>query len=181
MKRNPHQMINGENWDRNDTFKYFKEFDDPTFNVSVNVKISKLLELSKTSNRSFSIYPLYVSLKVVNYLTPFKWRIENDNVKEYQTINGGTTILFEDKTFGFCYFDFIENFNDFYVITRDILDSAVKNKSFLPKDKKSNLVHFSSLPWFSFTSFKHPNTSESDQSIPKIVFGKYFKYIATIN
>jgi chloramphenicol O-acetyltransferase type A len=175
MKKGSYHIVKKEGWNRLETYNFFEKFEDSTFNITTNINVSDLVMASKKQNNSFSIYLLYTSLKAVNSIKSFKWRIEKGNVVEYDVINWGTTILFKDKTFGFCYFDYIPDFKLFYKNTRTILDNSTNNKSFSPKDTKANLIHYSSLPWFTFTSFKHPRSSNADSSIPKIVFGKFYK------
>ena len=42
-----------------------------------------------------------------------------------------------------------------------------------PQDHRDDLLHYSVLPWISFTSFSHARRHRADDSVPKIVFGRY--------
>ncbi len=46
---------------------------------------------------------------------------------------------------------------------------------FLPKINALDVLHYSVIPWISFTSFKHARHLKFKDSVPKIVFGKYFQ------
>jgi chloramphenicol O-acetyltransferase type A len=37
-----------------------------------------------------------------------------------------------------------------------------------------DVIHFSTVPWISFTGVTHPQNFKYKDSIPKITFGKYF-------
>jgi len=37
------------------------------------------------------------------------------------------------------------------------------------------LIHFTTLPWISFTSFSHARNWGRDDSVPKIAFGRFTK------
>ena len=36
-------------------------------------------------------------------------------------------------------------------------------------------MHYTVVPWFSFTGFKHEKNISCSESIPKIAFGKFFE------
>ena len=38
-----------------------------------------------------------------------------------------------------------------------------------------NAIHYSAVPWLSFTDMKHPTNMRSGDSVPKISTGKYFR------
>ena len=41
------------------------------------------------------------------------------------------------------------------------------------RDDRSDMIHYSALPWVAFTSFSHARNWRREDSVPKIVFGKY--------
>jgi chloramphenicol O-acetyltransferase type A len=42
-----------------------------------------------------------------------------------------------------------------------------------PQDQRDDLIHYSIIPWVSFTSFAHARRWGIDDATPKIVFGKH--------
>jgi chloramphenicol O-acetyltransferase type A len=42
-------------------------------------------------------------------------------------------------------------------------------------DPSDDRIHFTTLPWLSFTSFSHARNWRREDSIPKIAFGKFVK------
>ena len=48
-----------------------------------------------------------------------------------------------------------------------------------PRTGRYDLIHYSTLPWIKFTSISHARKISRMDSIPQMVFGKYFKDGAT--
>ncbi len=95
---------------------------------------------------------------------------------EYDTIYAGSTVLTNNDTFNFCYIDYYESYNQFNVNALECINLSKSDvKSFQPRDDELGLIHYSSMPWVSFTSISHARNFKTNDSVPKIVFGKYFK------
>lgn len=105
-------------------------------------------------------------------MAEFKQRFVGDQVVECQTIHGGSTVLLADQSFGFCYFDFHSDFRVFEQQARICFDQAKAKAEFDPQDDRYDLIHFSVIPWFAFTSISHARRWRTRDSIPKITLGK---------
>ncbi|MBT8231938.1 MAG: chloramphenicol acetyltransferase [Saprospiraceae bacterium] len=164
-----------DSWGRKNAFHFYKKFDDPYFNVTANVSINNLLAHSKKNKQSFFLTSLYVALKAANTIDNFKMRYHGEKIKIYDKIHGGSTLFYDDESFGFAYYDFIENEQKFHIDSQALIHKANETKSFDPSGNREDLIYFSSLPWISFTSLKHAQDKLINPSIPRISFGKYFK------
>lgn len=162
-----------QNWNRKHIFDFFKNYENPFFNICANVDITELLSYGKKNSLSFFQCSLFLSLKAANEIVEFRYRIEGEKVRNYPVINGGSTVLNDDETFRFCYFDYVESFKEFSEKASTILSNAHGGK-LNPQENRDDLIHYSVIPWISFTSFAHPVSGEKSHGIPKIVFGKYF-------
>ena len=169
--------VNIDTWARKNTYNWYRNYDDPYFNFTVNVEISKLHKRAKEKSLSFFLCCLHTSLVAANKVENFKMRIEEGKLIQYNTINGGSTVLYDDGSFGFAYYNYYDELTEFVREGMAEIEKRKKTKSFLPNEKgdHSNLIYFSSIPWFSFTSTKHANHHTINNSIPRISFGKYFK------
>jgi chloramphenicol O-acetyltransferase type A len=82
-------------------------------------------------------------------------------------------VLLPNETFTLAYFNYDENFGTFI---RDAERSVKKAQSgdggFRPSER-DDMVHFTVLPWVSFTSFSHARNWRREDSVPKIAFGKF--------
>jgi len=165
--------INKDNWHRKSTFDYFRQFELPFFNITVNVDVSALKSLCDKKGYSFFLASLFYAMKAANDIDEFKLRIRGEDIIRHNNIRVGSTIQFDDKSFGFCYFPYLESLEEFISNGQVLLEEALEAKGFSPKDGNDDLLHFSVIPWLHFTSFKHARRVGQEDSIPKIVFGKY--------
>jgi len=83
-------------------------------------------------------------------------------------------VMRDDDTFGFGYFDYTPEFRCFHEQGLRVLEVARTGRSFEPRLDRDDLIHYSVVPWISFTSVSHPRRWGGEDSIPKIVFGKHF-------
>ena len=83
MKR----VINLDNWNRKEHFKFFSALDDPFWGITTTVDFTSIYQQSKNMEVSFFLYSVHFLLKCINATTAFKLRIENGEVVEYDKIN----------------------------------------------------------------------------------------------
>src|SRR4029077_13494317 len=94
----------------------------------------------------------------------------------HRVIQGGSTLLLPNDTFSFVYFDYNGDFGTFATETARLMEMVRSgNGAFEPRDDHDALIHFTTLPWISFTSFSHARNWGRDDSVPKIAFGKFIK------
>ncbi|NIR48812.1 chloramphenicol acetyltransferase [candidate division KSB1 bacterium] len=160
-----------ESWNRKEQFYFFREYDYPFFNICADVDVTEVLKYCKRQDISFFQATLFLSLKTANEIEPFRYRIRGDKVLVHEVIHGGSTVLNEDETFSFSYFSYYAGFREF--TERATVD--LEKKSFDPQDERDDLIHYSIIPWISFTSFSHARKFRKSDSVPKIVFGKYHR------
>ncbi len=161
-------------WPRLDTYRFFRHFDKPYFNVCVQLDVSNLVALCKRARvRSFLAYH-YLALRAANEIEAFHYRLRGDKVLIHEIIHGGSTLLLPNETFSFVYFDYNENFETFAADTSRAIDEVRSGDgAFEPRDDHDGLIHFTTLPWISFTSFSHARNWGRDDSVPKIAFGRF--------
>ena len=163
-----------EQWKRKEHFQFYKNFDDPFFNICAEVEIAPALAHIQKHGFSFFIAYLYLALKSANAIPEFHYRLRGDQVLVHETIHAGSTILNPDQTFGFCYFDYRPNFRQFHDEAAVKLQGyAAASTKLEPRDERDDLMHCSVIPWISFTSFAHAKRFHTQNYVPKIVFGKY--------
>lgn len=119
---------------------------------------------------------MYVALKCANEITEFRLRFKNDKVYLFDRVNIGSTVLNEDFTFSFCDFEFQKTMQAFVENGKKVLENHKKGIVINAQEDQLGIIHCSTIPWVSFTGFKHArNGNEGLQGIPKVVFGKIFK------
>jgi len=165
-----------ESWSRRQHFHFFKEYENPFFNVCVNVDATHLLRLVRSHGLAFSLAYHYLALKAANEVEPFRYRLRGDRVLVHDRIGAGTTILLADERFAFCYFEWDDDFARFAAASSAAVESLRAGDGRLePRADRDDLLHCTTLPWISFTSFSHARRWDRQDSVPKLVFGKVFQ------
>jgi chloramphenicol O-acetyltransferase type A len=163
-------------WARREVFEFFLNFDKPYFNICTRLDISNLLaSLNERPDVSLMLAYHYFALRAANEIEPFRYRLRQGRVFVHDVIHGGTTVMLPNETFTLAYFDYHEDFETF-IRDADRAVEAIKlgDGAFRP-DTRDDRIHFTTLPWVSFTSFSHARNWRSEDSIPKIAFGKFFR------
>jgi len=168
-------VLNPEELRRKKTFDFYKDFEDPFFNLTANVDVTQLLNLCKKEGHSFFLLSLHAALAAANGIPEFRFRLVGEELRVYDVIHPGSTILKSDNTFTFCYFDFDEDWRRFEEKGAQKIAATLAGNIFDPAEQRHDLVYCSSIPWISFTQFKHARKGNTKNSIPKMAFGKYFQ------
>lgn len=159
-------------WKRREHYQVFKDFDEPLFGVTVKVECSKAYAKSKEMGYPFSLYYLYLSLKAVNEIEEFRYRIEGDKVFCFDRVDAGPTIFREDETYGCGYMRYYEDEKEFIMHAKLEVERVKAERGLKFPISGENLIHYSTLPWADFTSISHARRLDIGRSIPKITFGK---------
>jgi chloramphenicol O-acetyltransferase type A len=166
-----------QNWNRRDHYQYFGGCDDPYFGVVVNVDCTDAYQHCKKEKLSFFLYYLYASIKAINLVENFRYRIIDGEVWVFGRVHVSTTVGRKDSTFGFAFFEYTDDFEGFCKNAK-VAIAEVQESSGLGVSQDAarlDVVHYTVLPWFSFTGFKHERNFCRGESIPKIAFGKFFE------
>lgn len=166
-------LLDLENWNRKEHFLFFKQFEEPFFGLTVEIDCTKAYAITKQLGTSFFVYYLHKTIVAVNTIEAFRYRIIDEQIYIYDTINVSATIMREDATFGFSLIDYSPNF-DVFAKNTFLEIERIKNTPglFTREFKDINVIHFSAIPWVNFTSLSHARSYTFQDSCPKISFGK---------
>lgn len=165
-------LLDIESWNRKDQFRFFSQFEEPFFGLTVHVDCTRAYHTAKENNYSFFLYYLHVSLKAANETIPFRYRIEDGLVYVYDQVNASPTINRPDGTFGFSYMNYHPDFSVFSEHAKAIIEEVRSSTGLIPAVSGENVIHYSSIPWLNFTSLSHARSFSFKDSCPKISFGK---------
>ncbi len=173
---NSFKKVDLTKWTRTNHFNFFNDYANPFYNICTNIEITELLDFTRKNNLSFFLSSLFLSTKAINEVSEFKFRILNDEIIEYNLVHPFSTILNDNDTFSFCPFEFTNNFKIFITKGEEALRDIAKNKDRLDaKEYRQDVIYYSVVPWFSITGMTNPIKSFHGNSIPKIIFSKYFE------
>lgn len=164
--------INQKTWLRRHQFNFFKNFDEPFWGVTVQVDCSLAYQLAKETGRSFYLHYLYQSLRAVNAIENFRYRIEGEMVFLYDTVGASATVSRENGTFGFSYIGYQKTFEEFEKVANQEFERVKASDDLVPGSASTNVIHYSSLPWLHFTGLSHARNFQRLDTAPKISFGK---------
>lgn len=161
-------------WSRRELFEFFIGFDKPYFNVSTQLDVTKLLPLVRErpgANVSLSYH--YFALRAANEVEPFRYRLSEGKVIVHDVINGGTTVMLPNENFTLAYFDYDDDFDKFMVKATAAMQAALTGDGAFRPNTRDDMIHFTTLPWVSFTNFSHARNWGREDSVPKIAFGRF--------
>jgi chloramphenicol O-acetyltransferase type A len=162
-----------QNWPRREHFSFFRDYEQPFFNLCAPVEVTPLLEFTRREKLSFFLAYHYLSTKAANELEPFRYRLRGERVLVHDIVHAGTIILLEDERFTFAYFDYDTDFTRYHAQAQEVMANIRAGDGNLrPHTATDDLIHHSALPWVSFTAFSHARRRDRDDSVPKVVFGK---------
>ena len=168
--------IDMDSWDRLDYLRYFGSCEDPFFGVVVDVDCTIAYQNCKDNCLSFFLYYMYESIKAINLVENFRYRLIDGGVWLFDKVHASTTVGRKDGSFGFAFFEYTDDFSGFVNKAKKEI-AQVEKCSGLRADfnaKRQDVIHNTTLPWFSFKSIKHEKSFSPNESIPKIAFGKFY-------
>ena len=161
-------------WPRKSTYEFFKGYEDPFFNFTANIDVTAVLDVCKQNGLAISLALLYHSLLTANQIREFRIRLVDDRLVEFDRVHATQTILNDDETFSFAYFEMKDDVFEFDASGKAARDKYKGLRSFDVESDRFDLIYYSVIPWVSFTSFKHASRLDRTQTIPRVVFGKIF-------
>jgi len=158
-------------WKRKQHFEHFKSLKDPYFGVIIPFNVSKAYNDSKINDTPFFARYLHDCMLAINQIDAFKLRIEEENVVQYNKIHASATIMRENKTFGFSFIDYNEDFKIFLDNFNKEKQRIKNSQDLFPPKNGTDCIHCSAMPWLNFSGHKEP-VSGNMESIPKLAFSK---------
>ena len=164
-------QINLETWERGPLYNLFSNFSESFHGVCVRVDCTEALHYAKDSRISVFLTLLHRSLTAAHQVENFRTRIVEGGVWKYATIHGGSAVGRPNGTIGFGHYLYQPQLVAF-VREASLELERVKNRNDLERYSGQDVIRFSVLPWFDFTSISHARDLATQDSAPKITFGK---------
>lgn len=168
------KIIDINTWNRKAHYNHFSALADPYFSVTIAFDMTKSYAFAKAHNISFFGSYLHACMTAINQIEPLKYRIVDEQVLSYDTINASATLMRKDKTFGFSFIEYDENLEVFLKHLKQEQERIEQSDALYPPNNGLDCIHCSALPWLSFTGHKEPMSGTQD-SVPKLAFGKVEK------
>jgi len=166
------KTIDIASWERKEIYEFFSGFSDPYFGLTAPVNVTKAVTLAKKEGTSvFALY-LHACMKAINSIENFKYRVIDGEVHVFETINASTTILRENKTFGFSFINFNKDVDAFKINIDAEKDRIQNSTNLFPPVNTLDCVYCSAIPWVNFTGHKEPVLGKEMETVPKLSYSK---------
>lgn len=165
------QKIDLDTWERRALFEFFGTFSEPYHGVCIRVDCTETFRYAKDHGLSVFLSLLHRSLAASQQLENFRTRIVDGAVWSYEVIDGGSAVGRPNGTIGFAHYPYRKQLEEF-VREASVEVERVRNLNDLERYAEPNLIRYSTLPWFDFTSISHARDFTKDDSAPRITFGK---------
>lgn len=160
-------------WPRREHFEFFSKFEEPFFGIVANVDVTRAYAAANEGGHSFFLYYLHKVAAAVNAVEEFRYRISGDDVLIHDRIDISSTLTREDNTFGFSLIEYHTDFSGFHTGAKAEIERVRNTPGLFTRSfEADNLIHFSAIPWVSFTSLSHARSFTLPDSCPKISVGK---------
>jgi len=165
------QKINLEAWERRAAFHFFKDFTEPYHGVCLRVDCTATYRYAKQHQLSVFLSLLHRSLVAAHQVENFRTRIVEGTVWLYKQIHGGSAVGRANGTIGMGHYQFRARIDEFVREAAMELE-RVRQRDDIERYPEANLIRYSVLPWFDFTSISHARDLSQADSAPRITFGK---------
>src|SRR5580700_5645855 len=146
--------IDLDTWERRALFELFNAYSEPYHGVCLRVDCTETFDYAKDRRMSVFLSLLHRSLLAANKTENFKLRVVDGAVWAYETIHGGSAVGRPDGTIGFAHYAYKPQLMEF-VREASIEMERVRGRSDLERYDGQNIIRYSVLPWFDFTSLSH--------------------------
>ena len=164
-----------DNPHRKKHFEFFHSMNHPHFNITANVDITRLQEYLQAEQLTFTPAVLFLVCKTANAIPEFRWRIRGKKVVEHESVHPSFTVpTTVSEAFSFCYVDYQDSFVGFAVDFAAAQAVRKTTPSFEDEAARDDFLFLSAIPWISFTAFQHAMSHHPSDSIPRMVWGKFF-------
>ncbi len=166
------EYIDMEKWPRKEHFHFFQGMDYPQTNVCMNLDATRFLAFVKKNGLSFYYAMIFAATHAANEQESFRYRIRGDGVVLHEKVHPSFTDLPEGSEL-FKYVS-VEIEDDMAAFCARAKEASERQKEYLPKDVRDDVLYITCLPWISFTALTHTMTLDKKDSVPRISWGRYF-------
>lgn len=169
---NAFHEIDLKNWNRLSKFRYYRQFENQLFNITLQANAGALFRFARERRRSFFLMTLFAILKALNQVPEMRRRItEEERVIEFEHVAALTTIMTAGEEFTMALTEYADRFDEFLVRAAPAVEAAKQGK-FDPEGRKRNdYICASCVPWYGFSALSQAALSLK-QSIVILAWGK---------
>jgi chloramphenicol O-acetyltransferase type A len=176
------RKIHLQTWARRAAFQFFKDFTEPYHGVCLRVDCTASYRYAKQHHLSVFLTLLHRSLVAAHQVENFRTRIVDGDAWLYDQIHGGSAVGRANGTIGFGHYQYDVRMDDFVREAAIELD-RVRQREDIERYPEANLIRYSVLPWFDFTSISQfvPRRLRAAHHVRQNYRGRRSPYHAGVN
>lgn len=167
---NSYRIIDKDHWPRRELFDFYQKFDNPCFNITVNVDAQELYSCSRDRRESFFQLALYAILRAANAVPQLKQRIIDGTVIEFEKIAVMSPIMTEHEMFRQIWCEYAPNFSAFANDVAPKIEDAKRGTPSPMEDHGEDFLCASCVPWVHFSSITSAEYNFG-QAVPLVAWG----------
>lgn len=168
--------IDLKTWKRREHFEFFGKMDLPFYNINTTVDVSEMRAISKKKSISLNSLLMYVTIRSLNKIENFRYRVRGNSVVLHGHLNPSFTHIKKgEDLFRLVTAEFSDDINEFDRIIKEEIEKTDTYFNLEKLRNRDDFVFLSALPWFSFTGTDHTINLNRNDGIPRITWGKIYK------
>ncbi|MCC8189392.1 MAG: hypothetical protein LIP77_01980 [Planctomycetes bacterium] len=170
--KHPYRLVNYATWPRRGHFEVFGQGEYPYIGITTTVDVTALMAGCRERDVRFFNAFLYTVTRALNSVENFRLRVFEDRIVLCDQIDP-TFNVFDQQTdlFYFAYAEFSRDFMAFNAEVERAKEAAIANRSLA--SNWLDVVYISCLPWFGYSDIIQPMGLTANDTIPRIIWGKY--------
>ena len=166
--------INFDTWERRPHFLFFKSVAYPIYNITFDVDVTPVRMWAQEQNVSFSLALIHLSMKALNSVENFRYRLRGETVVLHEI----TRPSFTDMNSGSELFKMVnapmeDDIKTFIAKAKEISQKQTVYFPFEEWAGRDDFVFFSLLPWVSFSAIDHTVNLKQGDAVPRVTLGKF--------
>lgn len=167
------QEINMDTWERKEHFNLFLQSDLPFYNVNFNIRVEGFKNCCKRKGVSVNHALIHTTIKSLNQVENFLYRIESGKVVKYNNIDPSFACIKKNESlFRMVTVDFMDDIEAFDEAAKKAIADSVDYFDYTILRERTNFVFISPMPWLPFAGVDHTLTLNKEDAIPRISWGK---------
>lgn len=168
------KYIDLDTWPRLEAFLFFSQISNPFYAVTFPLDVTEVKRTAKAAGLSFYHTMIWVCTKAVNSVEAFRIRVRGEKL----VLLDRTDPSFTDLRPGAEQFHIVSlpwqpTLRDFCRSAAE--KSAAQHEFLVAGEETDGLIYFSCTPWFDFTSLTNEHSADTDDTVPRIAWGKYYE------
>lgn len=167
-----YRPIDWEHYPRRAHFEYFHAMPDPYAGVTVQVELTRFLDLCRRESLPFFLSFLYCAGRAANAVPQLRQRIVDGRPVEFSACDTSHTVMRDDGSYSYCRLNCMQPFADYLPAAIAAQEEAKAHGTLDDGEDALNLLFVSTLPWVRYTSLRQPTPVPADSN-PRLTWGRY--------